>query len=150
MENEKTIEVLNKLVEINNDRIEGYETALEGIHVPELKSIFSQFVQTSLKCNLELKVEIDKLGGYPTDSTKITGKFFRVWMDLKTSLASNERDAILSSCEYGEDHALSVYEKVLLEDLEHLSFVQRSLIRNQYILIKSDHHWVKSIREVLV
>ena len=27
MENEKTIGALNKLIEINNDRIEGYETA---------------------------------------------------------------------------------------------------------------------------
>ena len=27
MKNEKTIEVLNKLIIINNDRIEGYETA---------------------------------------------------------------------------------------------------------------------------
>lgn len=150
MGQKKTIDALNKLVEINNDRIEGYETALKEIHEPELKSIFSQFVQTSLRCNQELKGELDKLGGYPTESTKIIGKFFRVWMDLKTALANNERKAILSSCEYGEDHALNIYEKVLAEDMVHLSLAQQKMISNQYSLIKSDHNKIKALREVLV
>ncbi len=35
MGQKKTKDALNKLVEINNDRIEGYETALKEIHEPE-------------------------------------------------------------------------------------------------------------------
>lgn len=150
MEHEKTIDALNKLVEINNDRIEGYETATKETDEQELKSLFSQFAQTSLRCKQELTNEIYKLGGEPTEGTKISGKFFRVWMDVKTALSSNDRKAILSSCEYGEDHAIDTYEEVLAEDLEHLSLAQQSIIRNQYTLIKSDHYRVKSMRDVLV
>jgi uncharacterized protein (TIGR02284 family) len=149
MESEKTIDVLNKLVEINNDRIEGYETATKETDEPELKILFSKFAQTSTRCKQELTGEIYKLDGKPTEGTKITGKFFRVWMDVKTALASDDRKAILSSCEYGEDHAIDTYEKVLAEDLEHLSPEQQSMIRNQYTLLKSDHFSVKSMRDVL-
>ncbi len=103
-----------------------------------------------MRGNQELKGELDKLGAYPTESTKITGKFFRVWMDLKTALANNESKAILSSCEYGEDHALNIYEKVLAEDMVHLSLAQQRMISNQYSLIKTDHNKIKALREVLV
>lgn len=150
MEHEKTIDALNKLVEINNDRIEGYETATKETNEQELKSLFSQFVQTSLKCKHELTSEIYKLGGDPTEGTKITGKFFRVWMDVKTALASNDRRAILGSCEYGEDQAIATYEEVLAEDVKYLSLAQQSMIRNQYTLIKSDHYRVKLMHDQLV
>ena len=150
MEHEKTIDVLNKLVEINNDRIEGYETATKETDEQELKSLFSQFAQTSLSCKQQLTDEIYKLGGNPTESTKISGKFFRVWMDVKAALASNDRKTILSSCEYGEDHAIDTYEKVLAEDLEYLSIVQQNMIRNQYSRIESDHNRIKAMRDVFV
>lgn len=149
MDNNHAVDTLNKLVEINNDRIEGYETASKETNEPELKTLFSHLAQTSHSCNQELMSEIHLLGGTPTEGTKISGKFFRVWMDVKAALAGNDRKAILSSCEYGEDHAVETYENVLEEDLEHLSFEQQRIVRAQYLLIKSDHDKVKSMRDVL-
>jgi len=150
MDREKTIDALNKLVEINNDRIEGYETASKETEEQDLKSLFSQFAQTSYTCKQELTSEIYKLGGTPTEGTKITGKFFRVWMDVKTALTGKNRKAILNSCEYGEDQAIKTYENVLEDEMEHLSLAQQSLIRTQYTLIKSDHYRVKSMRDAMV
>lgn len=49
MENEKTIDVLNTLVKINNDRTEGYETALKETDESELKALFAEFARTSQK-----------------------------------------------------------------------------------------------------
>jgi len=63
MEEQKTIDVLNKLVEINNDRIEGYNTAASELEEEDLKTLFSQFAQTSQKCNQDLSREILRLGG---------------------------------------------------------------------------------------
>jgi hypothetical protein len=42
MEKEKTIEVLNTLITINNDRIEGYDTAAKETDEYDLKNLFSQ------------------------------------------------------------------------------------------------------------
>ena len=62
MENEKTIAVLNSLITINNDRIEGYETAAKETEEQDLKTLFAQFSSTSEKCRKELTDEVSKLG----------------------------------------------------------------------------------------
>ena len=149
MENEKTIEVLNTLVQINNDRIDGYETASKETEEQDLKSFFCELTQTSKKCNMELTGEITKLGGTATEGTKTTGKFFRVWMDVKAALTGKDRKAILNSCEYGEQWATDTYEKALQDDSEHLTTEQQTMIKTQHGLLKADHDKVKSMHDAL-
>ena len=150
MNNEKTIEVLNTLVQINNDRIDGYETASKETEEQDLKSFFGQLTKTSQSCRQELTGEITKLGGTATEGTKTTGKFFRVWMDVKAALTGKDRKAILNSCEYGEDVAKGTYEKVLENDSEHFTAEQQDMIKAQHTLLKADHDKVKSMRDALV
>lgn len=150
MENEKTIEVLNTLITINNDRIEGYETAAKETEEQDLKALFAKFSATSSKCKTELKTEVLKLGGTPDEGTMVSGKFFRVWMDVKAALTGKDRKAILNSCEYGEDVAKGTYEKALKNDAEHLTDGQQSMIKAQHTLLAADHDKVKSMRDALV
>lgn len=149
MEKEKAIDTLNTLITINNDRIEGYETASKETEEFDLKSLFAQFISTSQKCKQELVMEVNALGGKIAEGTMISGKFFRVWMDVKAALTSNDRKSILSSCEHGEDEAKDTYEKALENDLEHLSAEQQSMIIGQKALLKADHDRVKVLRDAL-
>ena len=149
MEKEKTIDVLNTLVQINNDRINGYETASKETEEQDLKTFFSELTQTSQKCKEELTGEITKLGGTATEGTKTTGKFFRVWMDVKAALTGKDRKAILNSCEYGEGWATDTYEKALKDDSEHLTIEQQAMIKAQHGLLKADHDKVKSMQDAL-
>jgi uncharacterized protein (TIGR02284 family) len=148
MEKEKTIDVLNSLITINNDRIEGYETASEETTEHDLKNLFAQLARTSLKCKQELVSEVNRLGGTATEGTKITGKFFRVWMDVKAALTGNDRKVILDSCAYGESQAVDTYENVLENDREHLSAAQQTMISTQLNLIKADYQTVVSMHEM--
>ena len=150
MNKEKSIEALNMLIEINNDRIKGYETALNETEEADLKNIFSMFLQTSQKCKVELVTEVNKLGGSPIEGTKTSGKFFRVWMDVKAALTGKNRKEILSSCEYGEDAAIDTYNKVLKNDIENITSEQQTLINAQLVLLKADHDKVKSMRDMMV
>jgi uncharacterized protein (TIGR02284 family) len=150
MDNDKQIEVLNTLITINNDRIEGYETAAKETEELDLKTLFAQFTYTSQKCKQELSNEVTKLGGTPAEGTLTTGKFFRVWMDVKAALTGKDRKAILNSCEYGEDIAKETYKKVLENDLENLNAEQHSMIKAQHTLLVADHDKVKSLRNALV
>jgi uncharacterized protein (TIGR02284 family) len=150
MEHEKTVDVLNTLIQINNDRIEGYETAAKETEEEDLKFFFGELLQTSIKCKHELSNEVLKLGGTPDDSTRTTGKFFRVWMDVKAALTGKDRKAILNSCEYGEDVAKDTYEKALNDNSEHLTTEQQVMIKTQHGLLKADHDKVKMMRENLV
>ena len=148
MENEKTIAVLNTLITINNDRIEGYETASKETEEQDLKSLFAQFSSTSQKCKHELTNEVSKLGGTAAEGTLTIGKFFRVWMDVKAALTGKDRKAILNSCEYGEDQAKDTYEKALENEKENLSMEQQTMIKAQHALLGADHDKVKSMRDL--
>ena len=150
MEKEKTIEVLNSLITINNDRIEGYETASEETQELDLKSLFAQFISTSQKCKRELVMEVESLGGEAAEGTKNSGKFFRMWMDVKAALRGKDRKAILNSCEFGEDEAQDTYEEAIENDSEHLSSEQQTMIIAQKSLLKTDHDHVKALRDALV
>jgi len=150
MEKETTIEVLNTLITINNDRIEGYETASNETEEQDLKTLFAMFGSTSEKCKRELVAEVLKLGGTPSVGTRTTGKFFRVWMDVKSAITGKDRKAILNSCEYGEDVAKDTYEKALENDAEDLSAEQQSMIKAQHKLLAADHDRIKSMRDLLI
>lgn len=150
MKEEKTIEVLNTLITINNDRIEGYETAAKETEEQDLKTFFSDLKQTSLHCNRELTAEVTKLGGTAAEGTKTTGKFFRVWMDVKAAITGKDRKAILNSCEYGEDVAKDTYKKALKNDAENLSAEQQTMIKAHHTLLIADHNKVKAMRDALV
>jgi uncharacterized protein (TIGR02284 family) len=150
MEIEKTIEVLNTLITINNDRIEGYETAAKETEEQDLKTLFAQFSSTSQKCKSELITEVSNLGGTAAEGTLITGKFFRVWMDVKAALTGQDRKAILNSCEYGEDAAKETYEKALENDLENLNAEQQAMIKTQLALLVADHDKVKVMRDLVM
>jgi uncharacterized protein (TIGR02284 family) len=149
MTNDKTVDALNRLVEINNDRIEGYETAAKETEEQDLKNLFGQFAQDSHDCRQELANEITSLAGTPTDGTKNTGKLFRAWMDVKAALTGKDREAILNSCEYGEDNALETYENVLKNDREHLTPNHISMINTQMSILREDHDQVKAMRDSL-
>ncbi len=150
MEKEKSIEVLNTLITINNDRIEGYETATKETEEQDLKTLFGQFISTSRKCKQELVSEVTRLGGEVAEGSMTSGKFFRVWMDVKAALTGKDRKAILDSCEYGEDVAVDTYNKALRNNIGDITAAQQTLLNAQHALIKADHDKVKTMRDALV
>ena len=146
MDNDKTIEALNSLIVINNDRVEGYETAANETDAADLKSLFASLRSTSTENLSALRAAVTRLGGKIEEGTRTTGKFFRAWMDVKAALTGKDRHAILSSCEFGEDKALEAYEDVL-EDTSGLASEALTLIRTQQSNLRADHDKVKALRD---
>ena len=147
MENEKTIKALNELIEINNDRVEGYDTAAKETDASDLKSLFTKLSTTSHKNLSDLRSEVNRIGGKPEEGTRVTGKFFRAWMDVKAALTGNDRGTILNSCEFGEDKALEAYEHVFENHTDQLSAEQLEMIRKQQSALRADHDQVKALRD---
>jgi uncharacterized protein (TIGR02284 family) len=94
--------------------------------------------------------EIQKLGGKAKEGTKVSGKFFRAWMDVKSALSGNDRKAVLNSCEEGEEKAVESYETVLEDESEHLTSKQQTMIRDQYSSIKNDQNKIRAMQNALV
>ena len=146
MDTSKSISILNELIVINNDRVEGYKTAHAETEETEMKILFERMMKTSESNLVELKGAVRALGGEVEEGTRTTGKFFRVWMDFKATLTGNNRGTILDSCEFGEDKALEAYENAL-DDKEDLAQDHIAMTQRQQAAIRVDHDNIKMLRD---
>src|ERR1700741_2138376 len=142
--NAKIISKLNDLVEINNDRMEGYEKAISETADADLISLFTNMAAHSKSYKSALSREIFSLGGKPTEGTKNSGKIFRIWMDIKAALTEKDRKEILNSCEFGEDAALDTYKGILADEDQVLTSDLRKMIQIQRQELQQDHDRVKA------
>jgi uncharacterized protein (TIGR02284 family) len=150
MENSKTktVEILNSLVEVNNDRIQGYETAIQEAKDSQLKVEFSLFIVTSKRCVKELCDEIKRLGGSPIGLNKTSGKFFKLWMDLEKTISENLNQALLDSCVFREDIAIGNYDDWLIADAENAVDERHNMmIRTQRTELHREREKLKALRE---
>lgn len=147
--NKNLIEVLNDLIQINNDRIEGYKRAFKESdnNDTDLNAIFNKMADESRQYVAELTREIVKLGGEPSAGTTASGKIYRAWMDVKLTFTGSDRYAILASCEHGEDAAQKAYKDALESD-EILSGDIRQLIGNQKASLRISHDTIKKFRDM--
>lgn len=147
--NSKLAEVLNDLIKINNDRIDGYEKAIEtveGIDV-DLRGIFHSMANESRENVADLSREVMALGEEVATGTTGSGKIYRVWMDIKATFTGKDRESALESCEYGEDAAQEAYDDALASDAE-MSVEVRQLITDQKASLKNSHDAIKKYRDL--
>jgi uncharacterized protein (TIGR02284 family) len=147
--NEKLVEVVNDLIQINNDRVEGYEKAAKetkSLDV-DLQATFHKFANDSRKFAAELTQEVSRLGGDASRGTTKSGKIYRVWMDLKATFTGHDRQTVLENCEFGEDAAQKAYRTALASDAE-MSADVRQLITDQQASLKTAHDLIKKYRDV--
>lgn len=147
METKDVIKELNGLIQINNDRIEGYQTAADEAKDADLKSLFARFADKSRGYKNELTNLVRTNGGEPAEGTTTSGKVYRAWMDVKAALASDNRKAVLSNCEFGEDAALEAYRSVTESKEMTIPANVRDILSRQLGELKSAHDEIKSLRD---
>lgn len=141
-------EVLNDLVQINNDRIVGYERAIEELKPEDsdLKALFTRMIGESHKIKLALATEVQALGADADTGTTNSGKLYRAWMDVKAVFTGHDRQSVLNNCEGGEDAAQKAYKGALEE--EELSAYLRTMITEQKAQLKVSHDEIKALRDL--
>jgi uncharacterized protein (TIGR02284 family) len=145
---EETLEILTDLIEINNDRIEGYERAIKELEGgnDDLKTLFTKMIKESHGFKMELGTEVQALGEEMTTDTTTGGKIYRAWMDVKAAFTDHSRKSILEACERGEDAARKAY-RTALEDDELPAFLGEIITKQAAILLAS-HDEIKAFRDI--
>jgi uncharacterized protein (TIGR02284 family) len=146
---EKVIDVVNDLIRINQDRINGYEKAASEIKETleaEIKSIYYQHAEESRGYKDTLTEAVARLGGKPATDSTVSGKIYRAWMDVKATFSGDDLVASLQSCEFGEDAALKAYREALDEKAAMPAGIL-SLIESQYQSLKASHNRIKRYRD---
>jgi len=147
--NKELVEVLNDLIRINHDRIEGYAKAGENardIDV-DLRAIFNRLGNESREYAQQLAEEVVAQGGEPVAGTTASGKIYRAWMDVKATFSGKDRKSVLAACEFGEDAAQRAYEEALASDAAMPAGV-RQLIATQKEALKTSHNLIKKYRDM--
>lgn len=140
-------EVLNDLIQINNDRVAGYEKAIEELKTEDadLKTLFVKMIGESHNYKMALATEVQVLGKDAETGTTNSGKIYRAWMDIKAIFSGHDRKTVLNNCEFGEDAAQKAYKMAL--DENNLSADLRSLITEQKAQLKTSHDEIKALRD---
>lgn len=148
MENqEKTVGVLNDLIEINNDRADGFEKAsgdLEEQNI-DLKVIFDRLASESRKNVIELAGLVGGYGNKPESGNTIMGSLHRTWIDIKASFGGDDRLSILEECERGEDAIKKSYKDALQEN--DLGSDVRTVLLSQQDGVNAGHDAMKALRD---
>lgn len=150
---------LNELIEINYSRINGYRKAADDIDGGDLKGLFQGMVNESENFADDLSEHVEKFGGEPAMESTFSGKIHQAWLDFKAAVSSNNRETILSSCEFGDQAAIKAYDTALALDKVQASPDFMSLLNSQRASIaeslkviqslKSSEHHAKAEQEVL-
>ena len=145
---EKSTEVLNDLIEINNDRSAGFERALKdlGDGDLDLKTLFEEYSAQSRQFSLEL-TSLAAQGGADTETgTSASGTIHRAWIEVKALFSGHDRKAVLQECERGEDAIKKAYKEALTPD-SGLSASAIQLVTTQAQAINQSHDRIKLLRD---
>lgn len=144
--NKEIVDDLNDLVKINNDRMQGYEKAIEDNEDPQLDDLFRHYVVQSQTFRSQLAdhiVRIDGLAVSDATSTDVSSKLHRAWIDIKSALTGKDRDSVLSSVEFGESAAVEAYEDAIESD--NIPAYIKEDLEKQLTELKASHAKIKSM-----
>lgn len=137
--------VIEDLIEINNDRVAGFEKAIEDIDDEnfDLKELFEEYADQSRKNVQELSAIAGSSPHVETDKS-VAGTLHRVWIDVKSLFGGDDRASILSEAERGEDAIKKAYQDALTED--RLPYEAVEIVRTQSQGINDAHDRIKALR----
>jgi len=147
--NEQLSAILNDLIEINNDRVKGYEKAVDETTIVDidLHAIFNSMANDSRGYTADLTHEVIILGGESATGNTHFGNAQREWIDGTKSFTKNDRQTILESCDSGEDTAQKAYTNALSSDIKIDNKI-RKILNDQQSSLKMAHNVIKKYREI--
>jgi len=145
---EKSVDVINDLIKINNDRSAGFEKAAQDLENGngELIAVFNRLAGESREYANELTGIARQYYGDVAEGTSTSGDLHRAWISIKSTFTGNDAAAILDECERGEDAAKSAYKDALDESNE-LTFEVAGVLQRQQEGIITGHDLIKNLRD---
>ncbi|MBW7676339.1 ferritin-like domain-containing protein [Chryseobacterium chendengshani] len=147
MTNEKTVSVLNDLLKITNDRIEGFSKVEDKVWetYSGLKSDYDDMVSNSQKMKSDLVQLITERGGEPENTTTAAGAIHRAWIDIKSSFAGNKDESTLENVVFGEDAAIKAYQDAL--DSGDLCTKSSQTVQDQLHHLKASYNKFENLEQ---
>jgi uncharacterized protein (TIGR02284 family) len=144
--NDRTIKLLNGLIETTLDSAEGYKEAAVDAKNPRFKLLFETRAMQRRQITAELKAEVRSLGGKPEDDGTVLAAAHRMFVSLKSAVMGSD-ESVVAEVERGEDHIKARFETALKDSA--LPAPVKLAIRNAHASIKADHDQMRDLKRQL-
>lgn len=145
MNNDHDIKTLKNLIETTLDSADGYAEAAKDADNAQLKTLFVSRSTERRGAATKLQQAVRSLGGEPEDEGTLLASAHRMFVNLRTSVTSNDNKAVVDEVERGEDHIKAKFEHALKDS--DVSPATISLIADVYTSVKSGHDQMRDIKK---
>ena len=142
-----TVNVLQNLLEKNYDAEKGYKKAMQDAKTPSLKNFLQKQALQRSHFATALDKELRDLDETPIESGSLTGTLHRAWIDIKSSVAGNDDEAVLEEVIRGEKASVDEYQEAMKNNT--LAPKINSLLQSQLSDIQSTLSRVKTLEDIV-
>ncbi len=143
---ENLVDSLQALLEKNYDAEKGFKNAITNAKDENLKSYLKNQAILRNRFATELDKEIHSLNEKPKESGSLAGSLHRTWMDIKSSVAGNNDEAVLEECIRGEKASEDEYSTILNEN--HFPPQIENVLNNHLTVIRNTLSQVKTLENL--
>lgn len=147
MSNEYDIKTLNSLIETTLDSADGYAEAAKDAKSAQLISLFTSRANERRGTVSTLQQCVRTLGGKPEDDGTVLASAHRVFVNLRTSIASNDNVAVVDEVERGEDHIKGKFEDAMKDTKVSPGIM--SAIAEAYTSVRRGHDQIRDIKKAM-
>lgn len=145
-ETKKTVQtVLDGLITLNRDAVEGYKLAAQQLDNEHYQQICRKNAEQRKQFISELVHMVNQYDGVPTDAQSVAGVLHDAWISIK-NMVTNDDAAVIAECDRGEEVAVTLYHSALDEDIP--ADVE-TLLRTQFALLKGSHERMQRLSAAL-
>lgn len=142
----ETVNVLQNIIEKNYDAEKGYKKAMQDAKNPLLKGFLQKQAAQRSHFATAIDQKLRQLGEAPKESGSVTGTLHRAWIDIKTSVAGNDDEAVLEEVIRGEKASVEEYQEVMKN--KHLSPEIKEVLQSQVGDIQGTLNRVKKLEDI--
>ena len=144
MHSDAQVTTLNTLTTTLIDSVNGYEDAAANSENQRFQQIFREQASERRKVVEDLRAEVSRLGGSPSDDGSFMGKTHQRWLDLKAAVTGRDEKAIINSVEMGEDYLKEKFETALNAD--DITGDCRAVIERAYQSVRKGHDQMSQLK----
>ncbi len=141
-------DVLKKLININEDAAEFYETAIEDSDNESYKPTFKNLEQVhkSVVSNLEIMLRSNG-EKYEADET-LKGQFAQFWTQAMALLSDEDTKTFVYHLEEAEDRCLNSMQEAINDN--GISEMTKAKLLNELTSLRKSHDYMKSLKDGLM
>ena len=146
MSNQENSE-LGKLININEDACEFYESAQEKVEDPQLKATFGNLenLHKGVIHNLQNRVRAN--GGDPDAQETLAGQVQQFWGELMAKISNDVDETFVTYLEEAEDRCLHSIQDAIKSD--EISVATKSALQSEASALRKSHDYMKALKDTM-